>query len=181
MRSILSMILAVSAIARAPEGLGLGVATESRRTAYIVHKEGEPGTLELFNSGRVATEQFDRPEWAGNAVLALLAERNTFYTTRAGADLAQPLLDTNIINFDDLGWVALDEEGLEVELLADTEFRQNTLSTLLGIDRETGDIDGAITDHYIERDNVGYTLADIAEKSDIDAVFGNGEQKAAQG
>ncbi len=78
-----------------------------------------------------------------------------------------------------LGWVALDDEGLEVELLADDEFRQNTLSTILGINRETGDIDGAITDHYIDRDNAGYTLADIADKADMDAHFGADETKVA--
>lgn len=180
-RSIFSNLASIVSAAFAAEGLGLGLESEARHVAYIVHKEGEPGTLELYPTGRVATEQFDRPEWAGNAVLALLAERNTYYTSRAGADLAQPLLDTNIINFDDLGWVALDDEGLEVELLADTEFRQNTLATLIGVDRETGDIDGAITEHYIERDNAGYTLQDIADKADVDAHFGEGERQTAQG
>lgn len=169
----------LGAVALAAEGLGLGLETEGKRVAYIVHKEGEPGTLELFPSGRVATEQFNRPEWAGNAVLAVLAERNTFYSTRVGAELAEPLLNTNIINFDDLAWVALDEEGLEVELLADTEFRQNTLAKLVGADRETGDIDGAIAEHYVERDNAGYTLQDIADKADTDEHFGKDETKQA--
>lgn len=179
-RSIMTLALASAAAAvMSPEGLGLGLTTDSRRVAFIVHKEGEPGTLEISPNGRVLTEQFERPEWAGNAVLALLSERNTFYSTRLGAEIAEPMLTTNIINFDDLGWVALDDEGLEVELLADTEYRQNAISAALGIDRETGDIEGAITEHYIDRDNAGYTLADIAERADTDAHFGQDETKVA--
>lgn len=170
-----SMTLAVFAA----EGLGLGLSADSRRTAYIVHKDGQPSTLELSPSGRVLTENFERPEWSGNAVLALLSARTTFYTDRLGPELAEPLLTTNIINYDDLGWVALDDEGLEVEVLADDEYRQNMLSATLGIDRETGDIEGSITEHYIDRDNAGYTLADIAEKADTDAHFGADESKQA--
>lgn len=163
----------------APEGLGLGLSAESRRTAYIVHKDEHPGTLELSPSGRVVTEAFDMPEWAGGVVLALLAERTTFYTGRLGADMAEPMLTSNVINFDDLNWVALDDDGLEVEIIADDEYRQSTLAAAIGINRDTGDIDAAVTEFFIDRDNVGYTLQDIADKADVDAVFAVDESKQA--
>lgn len=174
MKTILALGLAAACMAAE----GLASAGDSNKPVYIVHKEGEPGTLELNAAGRVVTEQFDRPEWAGTSVLGLLAERNTFYQTRLGAELAEPLVTTNIINVLDLGFVAMDDEGNEVELIADDEYRQNVLAAALGIDRETGDIEGSITDHYIDRDNAGYTLADIASKQDIDAVFGEGKKEA---
>lgn len=176
-----SLLMASAAALFAAEGFG-GHSLNSNRTAYIVHKEGEPGTLELSPSGRVVTEPFNRPDWAGNVVLANLAERNMFYQTRLGAELAEPLVTTNIINVLDLGFVALDDEGNEVELIADSEYRMNMLATTLGVDRETGDIEGAVTEHYIDRDNKGYTLEEIASKQDIDAVFGEQtQQQTAKG
>jgi hypothetical protein len=178
MKTMMHLALATAAGAMmAAEGLAS--ALDTNRVTYIVHKEGEPGTLELAPSGRILTEQFDRPEWAGTAVLALLGQRNEFYQQRLGAELAEPLVSTNVINFLDLGFVALDENGDEIEMTADDEFRQNVLAAALGVDRETGDIAGSITDHYIDRDNAGYTLEDIASKQDIDKVFGNGEQQQA--
>ncbi len=142
-------------------------------------KEGQPETLELSPSGRVVTEVFDRPEWAGSAVLAMLYERNNFYQTRLGADLAAPLMATNIVNFDDLSWVIVDEEtGLEDVLSADDEFRMGVIATAMGVDRETGDIEGSIAEHYIDRDNKGLTLDQIVSKQDADEVFG---KKAASG
>lgn len=180
MRTLITSLgfASIAAALMAPEGLGLGLEADSNNGSYIVHKEGEAAILELSKSGRVVTEGFNKPEWAGQVVLAVLHERNEFYSKRLGGELAEPLLNTNVINFDDLCWVALDAEGEEVELIADVEFRNNVLASVLGVDRETGDIDGAVAEHYIERDNAGYTLQDIASKQDIDEVFGNGEQKA---
>lgn len=181
MRILSTMLGTIAAATLAAEGLGLGLSVDSQRVAFIVHKEGEAAVLELNAAGRVVTEQMYRPDWSGNAILATLAERNQFYSSRLGPELAEPMLTTNIINFDDLGWVALDDEGLEVELIADAEFRQNVLAAVMGVDRDEGTIDNAVAEHYIDRDNAGYTLADIASKQDIEEVFGNGEQKAATG
>ena len=183
--SLAGLVLASSAILTfSPPDAGGGPAAEGTaspvlrgpdtgKVAYIVHKEGQPDTLELSPSGRILTEPFDRPEWAGSAVLAKLYERNAFYQTRLGADLAAPILETNIINFDDLSWVIVDEDtGLEDELSADNEYRMNALAKAAGIDRETGDIEGSLVEHFIDRDNKGYTLEEIVSKQDADAVFG---------
>ena len=182
-------LMAMSNIAYASEGGGSGGAPltgdeqakaakalagpDTGRVAYIVHKEGEADTLELSPSGRVLTEPFDRPEWAGSAVLALLYERNNFYQLRLGADIASPILETNIINFDDLSWVIVDEDtGLEDVLSASDEFRMQTIAVAMGVDRETGDIEGSIVEHYIDRDNKGLTLDEIVGKQEAEAVFG---------
>lgn len=147
---------------------------------YIVHKEGAEGSLQLTRNGLVKTPVFDRPEWAGPVAVAMLAERNHYYQTRLGAELAAPLIETNIINYDDLHWVALDEDQNEVEIEASADYRNTVIAVALGVNLETGDISGAVTEHYIDRDNKGYTLDQLAQKADSDAVFGK-QAEAQQG
>lgn len=147
---------------------------------YIVHKEGAEGSLQLTRNGLVKTPVFDRPEWAGQVSTAMLAERNHFYQTRLGAELASPLIETNIINFDDLHWVAMDDDQNEVEIEASADYRNAVLAAALGVNLETGDISGAVTEHYIDRDNKGYTLEQLAQKADSDVVFGK-QAEAQQG
>lgn len=146
---------------------------------YVVHKEGQPGTIILQASGRIKTEPFEVPEWAGSGLaMAQLAARNQFYLTRLGTELAGPLLGSNIIAYDDLDWVCVDEAGDEFILEASDEYRQTVLATALGVDRDEGTIANAITDHYIDRQGDTYTAEQIAGKAEADALF---KKQQAQG
>jgi hypothetical protein len=141
----------------------------SARVAYIVHKEGQPDTLQISPSGRILNDLLERPEWDGDVVLALLNERNDFYHTRLGAEMAAPLLTTNLINYDDLSWVAVDEDtGLEMTIPASDELRQANIAQALGLNRETGDIEGSINEVHIELDASGYTAEELAARNAVD-------------
>lgn len=119
-------------------------------TAFHVHKTGHEGAIELSANGRVLTDLNERPEWAHGLGAAMLFERTKFYTDRVGP-VASEHLAMNVIDMDDLSWVAFDHEGDEVEVLASNEFRMETLATMLGVDEE-GEIHGAIAEYTISRD-----------------------------
>lgn len=139
--------------------------------AYVVHMEGKPDTILLHSSGRIATEPFEMPDWATDGIaLAKLSERNTFYLNRLGTELAAPLLNSNIINYADLSWVAVDEDGEEVEVPASDEYRMGVLATVLGVDRETGMIEAAVTEHYINTAGEAYTAEEIISQTEADQI-----------
>lgn len=119
-------------------------------TAFFIHKTGHEGAIELSANGRVTTALDERPEWANGLAAAMIHERTKFYQDRLG-DFSKEHLAMNTIDMDDLSWVAFDHEGDEVEVLASTEFRTETLATLLGVDDE-GEIHGAIAEAHISRD-----------------------------
>lgn len=129
----------------------------------VVHKEGSPETILLTLSGRIETEPFDLPEWAAEGIaLAKLSEREHFYKTRLGP-MSEAMLGSNVINYDDLSWVAVNTDGDEFVIEADEEFRMGVLASALGVDREQGIIDGAITDYYIDQAGSTYTGEEVAE------------------
>lgn len=147
------------------------------KEAYIVHKDGEPDTILLSANGRIVTEAFDMPAWAPDGVaLAKLAERNDYYQRTLGAAAAAPILGSNLINVRDLNWVCVDEDGEEVEYPVDQSFRDSVLAAVIGIDLETGDIKGALMDHYLDADSNGYTAEEIVAKEEADKVFASGTQ-----
>lgn len=119
-------------------------------TAFYVHKSGHEGAIELSANGRVTTDLLERPDWASGLGAAMLYERTKFYSDRVGPVAAEHLAK-NTIDMDDLSWVAFDHEGDEVEVQASSEFRMETLATLLGVDDE-GEIHGAIAEYTISRD-----------------------------
>lgn len=141
------------------------------KEAFVVHMEGKPETILLSANGRIVTEPMDMPEWAHSGLaLAKLAERTMFYQTRLDPQMAAPILESNIINYEDLNWVATDEDGEEIEVPCNDEYRQNVLAQALGIDRETGEIENVITERYIDREGQVYTAEEIVSKEQADQM-----------
>ncbi len=108
----------------------------------MVHRKDAEGTLMLDRrTGAIVTPIMDRPEWAEGLAVALLAEHREWYTKRTGSYVEPQLFDMA-----DLGWVGMTEDEGTAEVFADAEVRQERLSHMLGVDRETGDIAGALAD-----------------------------------
>lgn len=129
-----------------------------------VHKAEHEGVLLIDGfTGQVIPNQHDRPEWAEGLVIAQLTERHNWYTQRMGAEAyaASGLNAPEALAFEDLGWLGLettatnnaDEDGAEIVLEADDEFRMEILAGLMGADRDTGEIVGTHHEQYIAQDN----------------------------
>lgn len=124
----------------------------------LVHKLGDEGTITIDNlTGGIVTPIDERPDWAEGLANALPRERETFYKTRLGEDIAATN-KPDAIAFEDLAWVGVDGEGDLVELSADHEFRMEVVKEFLGIDEETGEMtkDGwrTVAEVEIALDNV---------------------------
>lgn len=105
-------------------------------THKIVIKTGEEGGLHIHAmTGQVLTEMDQRPVWAEGYAVALLAERTGWYEKRLGQHLSDELRAPEIYNVADLGWIAFDAEGEEVEIEADTDHRMDNLAAILDVDR----------------------------------------------
>lgn len=126
----------------------------SGRVAHVHKKDAEGMLMIDAFTGQVIPDQHDRPEWADGLVLAQLAERHTFYTTRLGANYADAHKDPEVFAFEDLGWLGLNmEDGEETVIAADNEFRMEVIANVLGIDRETGAIEGALAEAEVYADD----------------------------
>lgn len=101
----------------------------------LVHKEGEPGSLQIdYMTGGIVTPVDDRPDWAEGLTNALPREREAFYKTRLGEDhVGTP----EALAFEDLSWIGVDGEGELLEISADVEFRQSVLLAAFGYNEET--------------------------------------------
>lgn len=143
---------------------------------YIVHKEGEPGVILLDLAGKIVTEPFDMPDWAPEGIaVALLAERQRFYERSLGTVLAAPFLNTNAIAIDDLGWVATDADGAQVEREADAEYRMNLIAEVLEVDRDEGTIGNAINEVMMDTQPAVYTPEELtAQEQQKATAFGRG-------
>lgn len=121
----------------------------SGKTA-IVHKTGEEGGLliDAF-SGVVIPGQTEAPEWAAGYSCALLSERHGFYTKRLGANYADAHKSPEAYNADDLSWIGLDDEGLEVEVPASLEYRQGVVKAVLIEAGLITDTDAAHVDEFL--------------------------------
>lgn len=121
-----------------------------------VHKRDAEGLLMIDAfTGKVISGQQDAPEWAEGLVLAMLSERHIFYSSRLGAEgYTADHRAPEVLAYEDLEWMALSPEtGDEVVIQADDEFRMEVLAGALGVDRETGKVEGAITELLIARDD----------------------------
>lgn len=121
----------------------------SGKTA-LVHKTGEEGGLliDAF-SGVVIPGQHDAPEWSSGFSCALLAERHGFYNQRLGEAYANEHQSPEAYNVDDLGWLALDDEGQEVEIDANLEYRQAVVKAVLVEAGLIQDTDEAHMDEFL--------------------------------
>lgn len=150
-------------VAMAPEGASSGATTATEAVGLgltgkvaLVHKADAEGMLQIDAfTGQVIPGQHDRPEWADGLVMAQLAERHIFYASRLGEKYADEHKSPEVFAFEDLGWLALDmNTGDELTLDADSEFRMEVMGTVLGIDRETGDIKGVLAETEIASDQL---------------------------
>lgn len=153
--------------------------TENITKTIRVHHEGLEGTVEVDAlTGIVLTNADERPEWANGLTCAALQERVGYYF---GTEKNAPRLDrsrfedkiigADLIDFQDLGWVAVAEEGDVVELEANDEFRMEQVASLLGIDRTN--FNAASTEYELEIVNdVSRSADDVAVLEDIQqAIF----------
>lgn len=107
-----------------------------------VEREGHEGVIQIDGmTGLITTPPDERPDWADGLACALLNERNEFYTKRLDQVKAGEHHAKALLSFDDLSWLAVDEDGKEVELEAHADYRMDQLATSLGIDR--GNFDAA--------------------------------------
>ena len=106
-----------------------------------IHKAGLEGAFHIDAlDGRVVTPVDERPDWAEGFAVALLGERWGWYEQRLGRNLPDSIRKPEMIDANDLGWIAFDHEGQEVEIEADSDHRMDILAGLLNVDRE--DFDG---------------------------------------
>lgn len=106
----------------------------------IVHKADHEGALHIdARTGEILTPLAERPEWSDGYAVALLSERTGWYEQRLGKQLPDTLTRPEMLDSADLGWIAFDAEGDEVEIEADTEHRMDILAELLNVDRDNFD------------------------------------------
>ncbi|UIY29207.1 hypothetical protein LZK73_21985 [Neorhizobium galegae] len=106
-----------------------------------IHKAGHEGAFHITAlEGQIVTPFDERPDWAEGYAVALLGERTGWYEQRLGKQLPDSIRKPEMIDVRDLGWIALDHEGSEVEIEADGDYRMDVLAGILNIDRE--DFDG---------------------------------------
>ncbi|KAB2661436.1 hypothetical protein F9K91_24880 [Brucella tritici] len=106
------------------------------KNAVLIHKDGEEGGFHIDGqTGKVMTSADERPLWAENYAVALLGERTGWFEQRLGQHLPDGIRKPQIMDVRELGWIAFDEEGDEVEVEADTDYRMDVLAKLLDVDR----------------------------------------------
>ena len=99
---------------------------------FLVHKANAEGGLAIDGlTGLVIQPLDERPDWSEGLVCALFVEHHNFYLSRLGKapTLASPLA------FEDFSWVAVNAEGDELELEADSEHRMNNIAEAVGVVR----------------------------------------------
>jgi hypothetical protein len=131
-----------------------------------VSKQGGEGllTIDAFTGMVVMNE--DTPEWATDLglVTAVLTERHSFYASRLGQKYADTHVSPEVYAFEDLAWLSIVDdgaEGQEVLTDADEEHRMEVLAAVLGVNREDGEIEGALVSGEFISDNTR-TAAELA-------------------
>lgn len=147
----------------------------------IVHKEGSKETLLIdAHTGNILTAQEDRPSWHDGEIVALLAERSGYYAKTIGK-----VPETDIMNYEDLGWLGLDAEGDEVEIEADAEWRMQNVADILGIDRSADNFDaelkGQLATATVHMEQVQNPTAEITLGEAEGKTFEEVEKKAVTG
>jgi hypothetical protein len=153
--------------------------TPSGKTS-IVHKDGHEGSIVIDGmTGIILTPTDQRPEWVteDNIAAAVVSERFAFYEKRLGPDYARSIQFAELIDFRDLQWLALDEEGELLEPIeADAEYRMDIIAEAVGADREEGTIsdvayETAVSLDVERTDAEAEDLEDMA-KADFGAATG---------
>lgn len=138
----------------------------------IVHKEGEEGTLQVdAMTGALLTPTDDRPAWSEGLAAALLQERVTFYEIRfgKGSEAFKATVNADAIEFADLGWIGVNEDGDEIEIEASSEHRSEVVAKALGIDTIEGSLGDGIT-HEVEVDTKRYTMTQHERNAMAEAI-----------
>lgn len=100
----------------------------------FVSKTGEEGMIALDEgTGQLLTKLTEMPDWADKLATAGLAERQKFYFDRLGKESPECIahLSADTINFDDLSWFAVDDDGKTVEIEASGEYRLGIVTDML--------------------------------------------------
>lgn len=149
-----------------------GGAPLAERT-ILVHREGEEGAIQInAMTGVILTATDERPPWADGLAAALTAERLGWYTSRLGEVYAKEHFAPEALAFEDLGWLAIDEEGEPVELEADIEHRMNVISEYNSITR---------FDDLTAHDNAPATKGEIASATvDMNHIYTEDEAHALE-
>lgn len=109
----------------------------------MVHKKDHEGALLIdANTGLPNGPVDERPEWSDGYTAALLNERREFYAKRLGPTSTDEHQYPQMIDTDDLGWIAVDATGSEFEIEASAEHRMNVIGELAGVDMTTGEATG---------------------------------------
>jgi hypothetical protein len=155
----------------------------------IVHKAGDEGVMEVDAlTGAILTANDQRPDWAEGLAAALLQERLTFYETRFGkqSDQFKAVQQADAIEYLDLGWIGVNEDGDEIEIEANGEHRSEVVAKALGIDTLEGSL-GADVTAEIEVDTKRHTMTEH-ERAELQQAANQGftdataeEQKQATG
>lgn len=120
----------------------------NHNTRILIHTEGQEGGFFIHGvTGQIITtdEDHEMPEWAEEAIVnANLQERRTWYTQRIGETAFVALGTPDALEYKDLGWIAVDQEGDLVEIDADVQWRSENLAELLNIDTDADAFDKTI-------------------------------------
>lgn len=161
--------------------------------AVLVHKDGQEGAITIDPvTGYVLTPLDERPDWASELTIAQTTERHMFYMDRLGELYTAERQAPYLLAAEDLQWFGVreypadapykNEETGEEELSElyvvepDHEFRQNILSTALGITaeldaqgNETGSIAGLSASEVAISEDVERSAEEIAELERVQA------------
>lgn len=150
-----------------------------------IHKANHEGAFHIDGlTGQVVTPVDERPDWAEGFAVALLGERTGWYEQRLGQQLPESIRKPEMIDASDLGWIAFDHEGSEVEIEADADHRMDVLAGILNIDREDFDGEKTIGNVLAEAEAIHSYSTHPTEEATLAEVEGKSFEevaKAAQG
>lgn len=147
-------------------------------TTLLVHRSDAEGALTIDSMTGLVTTPLDyRPDWSDGLLCAQVAEWREWYQARLSpAAHAAHTSPDRPIEWSDLEWIALNEDGNEVHLEADPETRMGIIATWIGgIVREpkqsadANAISGATTVNLPLDQPVGQ-LEFVAYEADIEAA-----------
>lgn len=155
------------------------------RNICLVHKEGEEGIIHIdLDTGIITTPLDERPDWADGLASAIPHERSRWYEQRLGPQYAAEHKSPEAMVFQDLSWIGVDDEGDEVELSADLDYRQEVLAKVLGLDLDEGEFRSHIVTELEMSADRRRTPAEAAEiAAELGKSFGldnHSEKKSAK-
>lgn len=110
----------------------------TQHTRILVTKDEHEGGFYIIPQGNGDTAMIDRsedmPEWLDDGLASAdLKEHREFYAKRVGADQYGSLFD-GTMNYEDILWDAVDEEGDIVKIEPDQTWRLENLADKLGLE-----------------------------------------------